>query len=164
MGFEIASTQEIETDFFNFEALNIPKDHPAREMQDTFWLNIPNMLMRTHTSTVQTRKMRKRKPPMAIVEPGRCYRHEATDASHDFMFMQCEGFMIDKNISIANLFAITRAFLRKFFKKEKLEIRRRPGFFPFVEPGIEIDMTCPFCKEGCSVCKKLDGSKFVVQD
>lgn len=154
MGFMISEGNEIETDVVNFESLNIPADHPAREMHDTFWLDIPGLLLRTHTSTVQIRSMMNRKPPLAIAAPGRCYRHEATDASHDFMFWQCEGLVIDKNISMAHLLGTLKHFLQALFKQEKLEIRIRPSFFPFVEPGVEIDMTCPFCTEGCSVCKK----------
>jgi len=154
MGFMIVEGNEIETDVVNFESLNIPADHPAREMHDTFWLDIPGLLLRTHTSTVQVRSMMNRKPPLAIAAPGRCYRHEATDASHDFMFWQCEGLVVDKNISMAHLLGTLKHFLQALFKKEKLDIRIRPSFFPFVEPGVEIDMTCPFCTEGCSVCKK----------
>lgn len=154
MGFMIAEGPEIETDRVNFESLNIPADHPAREMHDTFWLDIPGLLLRTHTSTVQVRSMMNRKPPLAIAAPGRCYRHEATDASHDFMFWQCEGLVVDKNVSMAHLLGTLKHFLQAIFKKEKLDIRIRPSFFPFVEPGVEIDMTCPFCTDGCSVCKK----------
>jgi phenylalanyl-tRNA synthetase alpha chain len=92
--------------------------------------------------------------PLAVFAPGRCYRNEATDATHDFMFMQAEGLFIDKNVSVANLLATSKTFLRKFFEKDDLNIRARPGYFPFVEPGIEIDASCPFCKTGCSICKK----------
>lgn len=154
MGFAITEGQEVETDFVNFEALNIPENHPARDTHDTFWLDIPGLLLRTHTSTAQVRAMMNNKPPLAIAAPGRCYRHEATDASHDFMFMQCEGLVVDKNISMAHLLGTMRQFLQALFKKEKLDIRMRSSFFPFVEPGVEIDMTCPFCTNGCSVCKK----------
>lgn len=154
MGFSIADGPEIETDTINFEALNIPADHPARDMHDTFWLDIPHLLLRTHMSTVQVRSMQNNKPPLAVVAPGRCYRHEATDASHDFMFMQCEGLFIDKKVSLAELFATIKEFLQRFFNKEELSIRLRPSYFPFVEPGVEIDMTCPFCTTGCSTCKK----------
>ena len=154
MGFEIADGPEVETDYYNFETLNIPADHPARDMHDTFWLDVSGMLMRTHTSTLEIHTMQTQKPPIAIAAPGRCYRHEATDASHDFMFMQCEGLVVDKNISMSNLFATTKAFLQAVFNKKDLDIRIRPGFFPFVEPGIEIDMSCPFCTSGCSTCKK----------
>lgn len=153
MGFKIVDGPEIETDYYNFKALNIPDDHPARDMHDTFWLDVPGMLLRTHTSPVEVHIMESTQPPIAIMAPGRCYRHEATDASHDFMFMQAEGLVIDKNISMSNLLATVQAFLQAIFEKE-LKIRVRPGYFPFVEPGIEIDISCPFCTKGCSVCKK----------
>jgi phenylalanyl-tRNA synthetase alpha chain len=154
MGFEIAQGPEVETDFYNFEALNIPADHPARDMQDTFWLTFPGFLMRTHTSSVQIHTLLKKKPPVAIAVPGRAYRNEATDASHDFMFMQLEGMLVDKDISLAHLTATLKTFLATFFEKKELSIQIRPSYFPFVEPGIEVDMTCPFCSVGCSVCKK----------
>ena len=154
MGYYVADGPEVETDYYNFEALNIPADHPARDMHDTFWLNIPNMLMRTHTSPVQIHSMETQSPPLAIFAPGRCYRNEATDASHDFMFMQGEGLVVDKDISMGHLLATAKTFLQALFEKKDLEIRVRPGFFPFVEPGVEIDASCPFCKNGCSICKK----------
>ncbi|MCL4361013.1 phenylalanine--tRNA ligase subunit alpha [Candidatus Dependentiae bacterium] len=154
MGFEIIDGPEVDSDYYNFESLNIPKNHPARDMHDTFWLDIPHMLLRTHTSSVQAHAMQEKKLPLAVGIPGRTYRHEATDASHDFMFMQCEILLIDKNISLANLFATAKTFLQALFEKGDLEIRIRPGYFPFVEPGVEIDCTCPFCTDGCSVCKK----------
>jgi phenylalanyl-tRNA synthetase alpha chain len=154
MGYDIFDGPEAESDYYNFTALNIPQDHPARDMYDTFWLNKPNMLMRTHTSPVQIRMMESRPLPLAGIATGRNYRHEATDASHDIMFMQCEGMLIDKNITLSNLFATAKIFLQTLFDKKDLDIRIRPGFFPFVEPGVEIDMRCPFCKSGCSVCKK----------
>jgi len=154
MGYEIVDGPEAETDYYNFEALNIPADHPARDMYDTFWLDVPNMLMRTHTSPVEVHAMETKELPFAVVAPGRVYRHEATDASHDIMFLQTEGLFIGKNISMAHLFATAKAALQGIFEKKDINIRMRPGFFPFVEPGVEIDMTCPFCKHGCSVCKK----------
>ena len=154
MGFEIVDGPEVETDFYNFEALNIPADHPARDMQDTFWLTLPGLLMRTHTSSVEIHTMVKREPPFAIAAPGRAYRNEATDASHDFMFMQLEGLLVGKNISLAHLFATIETFLQQFFEKKDLAIKVRPSYFPFVEPAVEIDMTCPFCTTGCSVCKR----------
>ncbi len=154
MGYEIADGPEAESDFYNFQALNIPKNHPARDMQDTFWLNVPDMLLRTQTSGIQVREMEKKGAPLAIIAPGRVYRHEATDASHDFMFSQVEGLVVGKNISMAHLLTTAKTFLQEFFEKKDLSIRVRPGFFPFVEPGIEIDMTCPFCITGCSVCKQ----------
>ena len=154
MGYEIFDGPEVDKDYYNFSAVNIPQDHPARDMYDTFWLDIPSMLLRTHTSSVQAHAMKKKKLPIAVAVPGRCYRHEAVDASHDVMFMQCEGLLIDKKVSLSNLFATAQHFLQALFKKKDLNIRIRPGFFPFVEPGIEIDMQCPFCTSGCSVCKK----------
>lgn len=154
MGYEIIDGPEAESDEYNFSAINIPQDHPARDMYDTFWLDVPGMLMRTHTSPVQVHAMRNRPLPLAVVAPGKCYRHEATDASHEVIFMQCEGLLINKNVSMANLLSTTQTFLKALFKKDDLDIRIRPGFFPFVEPGVEIDMRCPFCKNGCSVCKK----------
>lgn len=154
MGYEIADGPEAESDYYNFQALNIPQNHPARDMQDTFWLNVPDMLIRTHTSSVQVREMEKKGAPLAVIAPGRVYRHEATDASHDFMFSQVEGLVVGKNISMSHLLATAKTFLQEFFEKKDLNIRVRPGFFPFVEPGIEIDMTCPFCTSGCSVCKQ----------
>lgn len=154
MGYEIWDGPEFESDFNNFTALNIPQDHPARDMYDTFWTDKPNHLLRTHTSPVQIRAMQRQKPPLAGIAPGRTYRHEAVDASHDFMFMQCEGLFVDKNVTISHLFATAQTFLKALFNKNSLDIRIRPGFFPFVEPGFEIDMRCVFCKHGCSVCKQ----------
>lgn len=154
MGFQTVDGPEIETDFYNFEALNIPKDHPARDMQDTFWLTLPDFLMRTHTSSVAIHTMLKQKPPIAIIVPGRAYRNEATDASHEFMFMQLEGLFIDKNVSLANLIATMKSFLQALFEKTDIEVEFKPSYYPFVEPGIDIIMTCPFCTNGCSVCKR----------
>lgn len=153
MGYQIVTGPEVVTDYYNFEALNIPADHPARELQDTFWLSNPPFLLRTHTSSVQIQTLETASLPIAIFAPGRVYRNEATDATHDFAFLQCEALFIDKNVSLSNLLASAKAFLRAFFEKEDLEIRARPGYFPFVEPGIEIDASCPFCKSGCSICK-----------
>jgi phenylalanyl-tRNA synthetase alpha chain len=154
MGYEVVDGPEVESEEYNFEALNVPKDHPARDMQDTFWLNLPNMLLRTQTSTVEVHAMRNKAIPFAMVSPGRVFRQESTDASHDYAFMQCEGMLVGENINISHLFATVQTFLKTLFKTDKLDIRIRPGFFPFVEPGFEIDMRCPFCKKGCSVCKK----------
>lgn len=154
MGYDVLDGPYVETDHYNFTALNIPEDHPARDMYDTFWLNKKGLLLRTHTSPVQVHTMESRKPPIAAVVPGFTFRHEAVDASHDTMFAQCEGFLIDKDITLAHLFATAQTFLKALFKVDNLDIRIRPGFFPFVEPGVEIDMRCPFCKNGCSVCKK----------
>lgn len=154
MGYDIVQGNEVETDYYNFTALNIPENHPARDVTDTFWLTNPGLLLRTHTSAIQARVMKERKPPLAIFSTGRCYRNEQTDATHDFMFMQAECMFIDTDVSVANLLATAQTFLRAIFGKQDLSIRVRPGFFPFVEPGLEIDSTCPFCKHGCSICKK----------
>ncbi|MBI4919924.1 phenylalanine--tRNA ligase subunit alpha [Candidatus Azambacteria bacterium] len=147
LGFSIVFGPEIESEYYNFDALNIPKDHPAREMQDTFWLKDfrsedpkKNFLLRTQTSNMQVRYMEKNNPPLRIIVPGRVYRYEATDASHEIQFHQVEGLMIDKNISMVNLKAVFEEFFKKFFDKKKVEIRFRPGYFPFVEPGIEVDI------------------------
>ncbi len=154
MGFDIVDGPEVEQDYYNFEALNIPADHPARDMQDTFWLKYPSYVMRTHTSSVEIHAMKARKPPIALVVPGRAYRNEATDASHDFMFMQLEGLYVDKKVSLAHLIATMQTFLQTLFARKDLTIQIRPSYFPFVEPGVEFDMTCPFCSTGCSICKK----------
>ncbi len=154
MGFTIIDGAEVETDYYNFETLNIPSNHPARDSHDTFWLNVPGLLMRTHTSSVQAHAMQEQGAPLAVVAPGRVYRNEATDASHDFMFTQMEGLFVNNNVSMAQLLATARAFLQKIFNTHDLNIRVRPGYFPFVEPGVEIDASCPFCSSGCSICKK----------
>ena len=153
MGFSIIEGPEIEKEYYNFDALNIAKDHPARDMMDTFWLK-NGLLLRTHTSPVQARYMEKNNPPLRIISPGRCFRHEALDASHEATFHQVEGLMVDKKISIANLKGIFLVFIRRLFSKDA-KIRLRPGFFPFVEPGFELDMSCIICKgKGCSLCKQ----------
>lgn len=155
MGYEIVDGPEVVNEYYNFEALNIPGDHPARADHDTFWLQSqPGMLLRTHTSSIQAREMEKRDLPLALFAPGRCYRNEATDATHNFMFMQAEAMLIAKNVSVAQLIATAHAFLKAIYESDTIEIRVRPGYFPFVEPGLEIDMTCPFCTSGCAVCKK----------
>jgi len=153
MGFEVLDGPEAETEYYNFEALNIPKHHPARDMQDTFWTEDGNLL-RTHTSAIQVRGMEKRKPPFRVVGPGRVFRYEATDASHENTFYQVEGMMVAKNISVANLIHFMKVLLREVFKTD-VKIRLRPGFFPFVEPGFELDINCLICGgKGCSVCKQ----------
>jgi len=154
MGYEIADGPEAESDFYNFQAINIPPDHPARDMQDTFWLNVPDMLLRTHTSSIQVREMKKRGAPLALFAPGRVYRSEATDASHEFMFTQMEGLLVDENVSMSHLLATVKTFMQKLFGKKDLNIRVRPSYYPFVEPGVDIDGSCPFCTSGCSICKK----------
>ncbi|MFO1052070.1 MAG: phenylalanine--tRNA ligase subunit alpha [Planctomycetota bacterium] len=152
MGFTWQDGPEIETDWFNFEALNIPKDHPARDTQDTFWLDDGNIL-RTHTSPVQIRSMQRFQPPLKVIVPGRCFRAETVDASHEHTFYQMEGLVVDEGVSIANLIHAMKTCLRVILKRD-VKVRLRPGFFPFVEPGFELDVNCPFCGgRGCSVCK-----------
>jgi phenylalanyl-tRNA synthetase alpha chain len=152
MGFSIATGPEVELDYYNFEALNIPQDHPARDIQDTFW-TVDGTLLRTHTSCVQVRTMEKNKPPIRVVAPGRVFRYEETDASHEHTFYQVEGLMVDRDISVANLIAVMRTMLREVFRKD-VKVRLRPGYFPFVEPGFELDISCHLCDgKGCSVCK-----------
>lgn len=153
MGFKIAKGPEVEKPFYNFDALNFPPNHPARDAHDTFWLTLPEYLLRTHTSSVQIRAMEGEQPPIMICAPGRVYRHEATDATHDFVFRQVEMLIVDKNISIAHLMGVIRELLSCLFHKSDLKIRARTSYFPFVEPGLEVDMYCPFCKDGCAVCK-----------
>ena len=181
MGFEVAEGPHIETEYYNFDALNIPADHPARDMWDTFWIKTQinadkNMqmdadnktqinadknphesalLLRTHTSPVQVRYMEKNKPPIQIIAPGKAFRYEATDATHDAQFYQLEGLMITNNTTLATLKGVLKEFLEKFFE-EKINIRFKPSYFPFVEPGLEVDTTCFKCAgkdKKCSVCK-----------
>jgi len=154
MGFSVVEGPEIENEWYNFDALNIPKDHPARDFWDTLWLKLDKLLLRTHTSPVQVRFMEKNNPPLKIIVPGRVFRHEATDVSHEINFYQVEGLMIGKDISVANFKAIIQEFFRRFFRK-KIEIRLRPSYFPFTEPSFEVDITCLNCGgKGCSACSK----------
>jgi phenylalanyl-tRNA synthetase alpha chain len=154
MGYQVADGPEIETDWNNFQALNIPPDHPARDSQDTFYLEGPGpLVLRTHTSPVQIRSLERLKPPLRVIAPGKVFRHEATDASHEHTFHQLEGLVVDKDVSVAHLIHSMKTLLRGIFRRD-LEIRLRPGFFPFVEPGFELDARCPFCENGCSVCKQ----------
>ena len=139
MGFEILDGPHIEDDFHNFTALNIPKDHPARDMQDTFWFPNKTHLLRTHTSTIQIRGMKDRKPPMRFVGPGKVFRCERTDATHEMCFHQLEGMMVGENITVANLIYFMQTLLKKIFRRD-METRLRPGYFPFVEPGFELDI------------------------
>jgi phenylalanyl-tRNA synthetase alpha chain len=151
LGFDIAEGPEIETDYYNFEALNIPPHHPARDMHDTFYIT-ENTLLRTHTSPVQVRTMEKQTPPVKIIAPGRVYRKDS-DVSHIPMFHQVEGLWIDKNITFANLKYILTIFLQKLFYKD-LKLRFRPSYFPFTEPSTEVDISCVNCGgDGCRVCK-----------
>ena len=145
MNFSIVTGPEAETEYYNFDALNIPANHPAREMWDTFWLkrgkeDKQKMLLRTHTSPMQMRFMEKSKPPFQIVVPGRVFRYEATDMSHEVNFYQLEGLMVGKDITLANFKFIVEEFLKKFFVGQKIEFRFRPSYFPFVEPGVEVDI------------------------
>lgn len=153
LGFVVVAGPEMETDYYNFEALNIPADHPARDMQDTFWLD-NGRLLRTHTSPCQVRAMERLGPPLRVIAPGRCFRYETEDASHANTFHQLEGLMIDRDISIANLVAVMKLILTEVFHRE-VKVRLRPGFFPFVEPGFELDMSCAICQgAGCPTCKR----------
>jgi len=153
MGFMVLDGPETESEYYNFDALNIPAHHPARDTQDTFWLEDGNLL-RTQTSAVQVRGLLKHGVPIRAIVPGRCFRNEATDASHENTFYQIEGLMVDKNITVANLIAVMKEMLTQIFKKE-VQVRLRPGFFPFVEPGFELDINCLICGgQGCSVCKQ----------
>ncbi len=152
MGFHIETGFDVETEHYNFDALNTPFDHPAREMQDTFWLK-NGMVMRTQTSAVQVRAMEKYGAPMRVIAPGRCYRYETIDASHENTFYQLEGLMIEEAISIANLVSVMKLLLSQVFKRD-VETRLRPGYFPFVEPGFELDIKCLICGgNGCKTCK-----------
>ncbi|CAM4373864.1 phenylalanine--tRNA ligase subunit alpha [Corallococcus sp. AB018] len=163
LGFEVAVGPEIELDYFNFEALNLPKDHPARDMQDTFYVDEPSLghakkadspsLLRTHTSPVQVRHMLARKPPIRAVMPGRVYRRDS-DITHTPMFHQVEGLLVDKDVSFAELKGTLDAFVKAFFGSET-RTRFRPSFFPFTEPSAEVDVTCASCGgKGCRVCKQ----------
>ena len=153
MGFSVEDGNEIETEYNNFEAVNIPKNHPARDMQDTFYLE-NGQVLKTHTSASQNRIMRKYGAPLKVIFPGRCFRNEELDASHENTFFQLEGMMIDKDISISNLIYFMKTMLSNVFGKE-VEVRLRPGFFPFTEPSFELDCSCPYCGgKGCNVCKK----------
>ncbi len=152
MGFTVEDGNEIETEYNNFEAVNVPKFHPARDMQDTFYLN-NGQVLKTHTSASQNRIMRKYGAPLKAIFPGRCFRNEEIDASHENTFFQMEGMMIDKNVSISNLIYFMKSMLSEVFEKA-VNVRLRPGFFPFVEPGFELDCSCPYCGgKGCRVCK-----------
>lgn len=167
MGFMVFEGPELENDYYNFEALNFPLDHPAREIQDTFFINTPitrpekhafdttrnPWIMRSQTSNMQVRIMEEHTPPIRCVIPGRVFRNEATDASHEHTFYQLEGFVVDTRISIGNLIWSLREIFRTYYEKD-VKIRLRPGYFPFVEPGYEVDMSCMFCDQrGCRVCK-----------
>jgi phenylalanyl-tRNA synthetase alpha chain len=159
MGFAIESGPEAESDYYNFEALNLPPDHPSRDMQDTFYLDLGSeaeskrWLLRTHTSPVQIRTMEKRQPPIRIIAPGRVFRRDAPDATHSPIFHQVEGLCVDEGISFADLKGTLQTFAQKLFGPD-IKIRFRPGFFPFTEPSAEYDFTCVLCRgKGCRICK-----------
>lgn len=155
LGFEIVEGSEIETEFYNFDALNMPADHPARDMQDTFWLKPEKdrLLMRTQTSAVQVRYMETHTPPFRIIIPGRVFRREATDARHASTFFQMEGLMVGEDVNIANIKSVFEIFFSNFFEADT-KIRLRPSYFPFVEPGLEGDVSCMICQgKGCRLCK-----------
>lgn len=168
LGFQWQDGPEVESEYFNFDALNIPADHPARESQDTFWLEphagLGKNLLRTHTSPVQVRTLQRAvaqgfEPPLKVIVPGRCFRSETVDKSHEHTFYQMEGLVVDRvrgehGVSTANLIHTMKTCLRVILERD-VQVRLRPGFFPFVEPGFELDVNCPFCKgQGCSVCKQ----------
>jgi len=160
LGFEIQEGTEVETEWYNFQALNIPLEHPSRDMFDTFYLNLSadknkgKYLLRSHTSPSQIRIMEKRKPPLAVVVPGKVYRPDNVDASHSFMFHQIEGFAVGENINFSHLKGVLIEFARQAFSPET-KLRFRPHFFPFTEPSAEVDISCLLCQgKGCSVCKQ----------
>ena len=151
MGFEVAEGPEVELDYYNFEALNMPKNHPARDMQDTFYIS-DEIVLRTHTSPVQIRVMEKQKPPVKIIAPGRVYRRDS-DVSHTPMFHQVEGLLVDENVSFGDLKGVLTEFARLIFDTS-IGVRFRPSFFPFTEPSAEMDIECIICGgKGCRVCK-----------
>jgi phenylalanyl-tRNA synthetase alpha chain len=153
LGFAVLDGPEVETEYYNFDALNIPPEHPARDMQDTFWLDGGNLL-RTHTSPVQVRGMERLGPPLRMIAPGRVFRNESVDASHEHTFYQLEGMMVDRDVSVAHLLYFMKTLLTAIFHRE-VTVRLRPGYFPFVEPGFELDIQCLICGgPGCPVCKQ----------
>ncbi len=164
MGFEIADGPDVETEFYNFDAVNVPADHPARDMQDTFFINVPDgeekQVLRTHTSSVQVRYMQKHTPPFRIIIPGRVFRNEATDSTHDHTFHQFEALVVDDDISVANFLDIAQKFFSQFFARD-IKVKLRPSYFPFVEPGFEFDISCTTCggsgtksdNARCGACK-----------
>lgn len=167
MGFSIMDGPEVESEHYNFECLNIPAHHPARDMQDTFFIDKKpdahhkRLVLRTHTSPVQIRSMKKYGAPLRVIVPGRTFRYEAIDASHDATFSQVEGLLIDKNISLTHLKGIMKEFLSRLFGFEA-KVRFRPGYFPFVEPGLELDISCFICKgKGCRTCSQTGWLEFM---
>ena len=153
LGFAVAEGPDVELDYYNFEALNIPKHHPARDMHDTFYIN-DSILLRTHTSPMQIRAMEKERPPLRIIAPGKVYRCDS-DITHTPMFHQVEGFLVDRKVSFADLKGVLSVFCQKMFGQADIGLRFRPSFFPFTEPSAEVDIGCVICRgEGCRVCKK----------
>jgi phenylalanyl-tRNA synthetase alpha chain len=151
LGFKIEEGPEVELDYYNFEALNIPKDHPARDDQDSFYIS-KDILLRPQTSPVQIRTMENQKPPVRIIAPGKCYRRDATDSTHSPMFHQVEGLAVDKDITFSDLKGILTVFVHRMFGKER-KVRFRPGYFPFTEPSAEVDVSCLLCHgKGCQAC------------
>ncbi len=167
MGFSVVEGPEVELEYYNFDSLNLPETHPAREMQDTWWLRHPpvtfrkggrtiqsRLLLRTQVTAIQVRYMERYNPPLRIIMPGYVYRREATDASHEMQFTQMDGLMVDRKVSLSNLKGIMTMVMRELFGKD-IKLRLRAGYFPFVEPGVEMDMECMACRQkGCSVCQR----------
>lgn len=161
LGFAVAQGPELDTEHYNFNMLNVPPDHPARDMQDTFWIKgVPNTVIRTQTSNMQIRYMETHKPPIRIISPGRVYRNEATDARHEAIFHQIEGLAIDTDITLAHLKGTLEYALTKLFGGAT-DIRLRPGYFPFVEPGVEVDATCFKCHGNDKKCPLCKGSGWI---
>jgi phenylalanyl-tRNA synthetase alpha chain len=153
LGFGVAEGPDVELDYYNFEALNIPQHHPARDMHDTFYIS-DSILLRTHTSPMQIRAMETARPPLRIIAPGKVYRCDS-DITHTPMFHQVEGFLVDRKVSFADLKGVLTVFCRKIFNQEDIRLRFRPSFFPFTEPSAEVDVGCVICKgDGCRVCKQ----------
>jgi len=151
LGFKLEEGPEVELDYYNFEALNIPKDHPARDDQDSFYIN-KEILLRTHTSPVEIRVMEKQQPPIRMIALGKCYRRDATDSTHSPMFHQIEGLAVDENITFGDLKGVLTFFVQRMFGEER-KVRFRPGYFPFTEPSAEVDVSCLLCQgKGCKAC------------
>lgn len=152
MGFSVEYGPEIDTEYYNFEALNFPAEHPARDMQDTFYIS-SDVLLRTHTSNIQARVMEKKKPPIRIIAPGKCYRNESVTARSHVFFHQVEAIYIDRDVSFSDLIATLELFIKRLFHND-IKMRFRPSYFPFVEPGLELDIHCLACDgAGCAICK-----------
>ncbi len=161
MGYLVLDGPEVELDEYNFQKLNIPADHPAREMQDTFWCDRDqHLVLRTHTSPVQIRAMEQLEPPFRTIVPGRVFRNEELDATHSHTFHQVEGLCVAEGVAVGHLVMTLRTALREVLMKDDLDVRLRPGYFPFVEPGFELDVRCPFCADGCRICKHTTWIEF----